>query len=123
MFLVPLSKTQKKLIKRVARRQLDSLKSIRDNTTGFDELDITKYCKANGLEDESEMRELIELEIDSWEKVLKRPSRVGKLDPDSIMVLHTLLFRYYDQPGAHRKARSRLLRKLNQLKFYSFIHN
>lgn len=118
MFLVPLNKKQKELIRKVAAMQLASFKDILDNE-GNEE--IYEYCRRHYL-DEDEYKYIAKMNLKVWRKLYLRPSRVGTLDEDNKSILLTLMFRYYDRPK-YNGARVRIHEKLQQLSYYPINPN
>ena len=109
MFLVPLTKKQKKLIKLVVKLQLDNLYDILYNRI---EDDTAVYCALNEL-DYQEFQAEVKNNIMAFDRVHKSPCRVGTLDKDNVAILKTLMFKYYDRPK-YRIARYNIWRKLDR---------
>lgn len=111
MFLVPLTKKQKRLVKLVAQMQLDSLIDILNNNNNG-EYDTGVYCALHDL-DYEEFNETVKGNIRQFQRILKRPKYIGTLDKDNIAIVKTLMFKYYDRPEL-RKARHNVWRKLDR---------
>jgi hypothetical protein len=111
MFLVPLTKKQKTLVRAVAKLQLDCLLNILNNDNNGEE-DTGVYCALNDL-DYEEFNETVKGNIRQFQKVLKHPKYVGTLDKDNVAIVKTLMFKYYDRPTL-RKARHNIWRKLDR---------
>lgn len=91
MFLASFTKDERKLIKKIAKFQLQSLKSILENDV---EEDMTLYCLRNGL-DEDGVRKAIKRNYRKFKQLRKDPNFLFNLDEDNLSIVKTVLNKYF----------------------------
>src|SRR4051812_10884548 len=110
MFLVPLSKNQKKLIRQVCGLQLECLgELIRQEDEAFD---LTMYALENEITEEHAIT-LLKANYRQWRRLRKCPHRLMSLDFDNTKILKTLMYRYYERK--YPRAVWRVWKKLDAL--------
>lgn len=91
MYLVKLKKEERRIIKKIAKIQLASLRMLLENAC--DDVDITTYALKHGFK-ESELNESINKEIREFEEVVKDPRNIFLLDEDNMSISKSIMVKY-----------------------------
>lgn len=114
---IKLTTTEKKLIRKLTRKQLDNLWAIiLDNT----EEDLTMYCILNEFT-KDELDEKIHSDILLYEEILIKPSLMFQLKEDDESIMKTLLTNM--NLAKYADAKKSLWRKFNLLENLNKIHS
>lgn len=116
LFIAKLTKNEKRLIKKIAKLQVESLKRILNNTApGYD---IPIYAQIEGIDLEGLQQES-KKSLRAYQKCLDEPQAFLSLDNGNMSVCKCLLLGYLMK----HKGRSKLFRKIRVIEHYDFYLN
>lgn len=112
MYLVPLTKKQRKLVKAVAHLYLINIRSVLEDD---DEMDTKLLCILEQIEEE-ELKKHIKKALRKWVKIKNKPSMITSMDKDDRDIFKTLLVRFFDKKK-YRTVRGQIWKKLDAVCF------